>query len=576
MSDPVQLSVRSSLNKIIKEMEAIRDKAEEVNDTFKSTGQQVGDNFNKNVKKTENFLGNLRSLGRRVADQLRGDFRSLLAINALGDAAKLSNQFKGSIRETINLSDSIRKLGSTFGVASKDFASFQTKMVKGLGDIGMSSDVASRTLQGLSETQVRGQENLLGYSKTAGMLGSVAREQGKEGDIARGMANVIQARGGNVNDMKQVGNLAEDLRKVFLTTGKGPTETLKVMEELFANMPKDLRKSITSSGLTNLAAASAVGGPNATKFLEEYLGKSPIARMAFEAQGGKGVFSEKGIDIKKFKAFSQSIMGRVGGDPRLAAQTLGLSEEAAEGFVRLSESLDKVADAQDRISKTTGDLNTQYKQSMGMEEAFKANINKVKSLLAQPLSWISQNLTDALSGASESTGGAAGVVAGGGLLAALLAGFGTRGLGAGMLGGLAKGAAAQAITGKEVQPVYVTNAAEIAGAGALGGAGGMMGKVGGFLGKAGLVGAAAYGGYKIGEMIEPSVTEFLDKNTTGKTSEGFEGNVIERAFFKLDRLLDGRLSGVSNQQWDKQQKVYVELNKRDLKESKQPTRGSSY
>lgn len=573
MSNDVQLSVRSGLGKIIKELETLKATAEEVQESMKTSGQEVGESFNKNVKKSENFLGNLRSLSRRIADQMRGDFKSLFAINAIQDSLKLSNQFKGSIAETVNLSDTIRKLSTTFGIASKDFVSFQSKMVKGLGEIGMSSDVASRSLQGLSDTPVRGEDQLLGYSQQAGMLASVSKEQGKEGDIARGIARVIQARGGDVNDLSQVKALAEDLRRVFNQTGKGPTETIRAMENLFTNMPKDLRKSISSQGLTNLAAASAVGGPNATKFLEEYLGKSPIARMAFEAQGGAGVFSEKGIDTQKFAEFAKGIMGRVGGDPRLAAQTLGLSEDAAEGFVRLAENLDKVTEAQNRIAASTGNLNEQYKNSMGLSESFQANINRVKGMFSGGLSWLTQKTTDVMSGASGSDLGAAGVVAGGGLLAALLAGIGTRGLG---LGGIGRAAAAETISGREVQPVYVTNAAEIGGgvAGAVGGAGkGVLG----MLGKAGLVGVAGAAGVGLGM----GANKLLDAKTQGTTLEGFQGNVVERLFFKLDQLVGGKLSGVdpsmhSLSNLPTQQKVIVELNKRDLKESKQPTRGSSF
>lgn len=572
MSQPVELGVKSSLNKIIQELEQLRDKSKEVGSEFKGMGTDVAESMTKNTKRSERFLNDLRGMGRRVADQLRGDFKTLMSINALTDAMKLGQQFRGSIKETVALSDTIRKLGTTFNIASKDFSSFQNKMVKGLGDIGLSSDVASRSLAGLAETPVRGEDNLLAYSKSAGMLASIAREEGSEGNIAGGMARVIQARGGNVQDASQMQALSEDLRKVFAETGRGPTQTLQQMEQLFAKMPKDLRQAISSSGLTNLAAASAMGGPNATKFLEEYLGKSPVARMAFEAQGGAGIFGEDGIDTAKFGEFASSIMNRVGGDPRMAAQTLGLTDDAAEGFVRLAENLDKVKAAQDRINQSSGSLAEQYRNSLGLGEAFRRNINRVKASLSEPLSFLTQKATDLLSSAGDSTMGSAGVVAGGGVLAAMLAGMGARGVGGamgGMGGTMLKGAAAQAITGEKVQPVYVTNASEIAGMGAMGGAGkmgkGMMGKIGG-------LGMAAAGGVAIGKLIEPAVTRGLDAGTTSKTAEGFEGNVLERLFFKLDQLVGGDVSTSFN----RNQKVIVELNKQELKASKQPTRGSSF
>ena len=199
MADPVEISVRSSLQKVLDELEVIKKAAKETGDAFKQTGNGVAEGLNQNVKKTENFFTQLRSLSRRVADQLRGDFKSLISLNALTDALKLSNQLRQSLDQTVELSNTVRKLGTTFGIAGKDFVSFQTLMSEGLGELGLDSEVAAKALQGLSTTPVRGQENLLQYSKASGMLASIGGQKGQEGAIAKGMADVsIQARGGNV------------------------------------------------------------------------------------------------------------------------------------------------------------------------------------------------------------------------------------------------------------------------------------------------------------------------------------------------------------------------------------------
>jgi len=567
----VEIKVKSGLKSILDDLESLKVKAEEVAKALEETGEETSEAIKANTKETETFFGNLRTFGRRVSDQLKRDFKSLVSVESLGAGLKISSQFRDSVSETVQLSDVIRKLGPVFGMAERDFVSLQKTITDGLGEIGLSSDVASKTLAGLSQTQVRGPENLTAYSRTAGQLASASREQGSEGEIARGIAKVIQARGGEVNDKKQMEALAESLRRVFLATGQGPTKTLQDMEAIFAAMPTDLRKAISSSGLASLSAASAVAGPNATKFLEEYLGKSPVARMAFEAQGGKGVFTDQGLDIKKFQAFAQAITSRMGGDPRLAAQTLGLSEDAAEGFVRLAESLERVKEAQDRIKRTQGSLNESYRESLGLGESFRANINRIKSFLAEPLAMVTQGATDILSGASKSDAGAGAVVAGGGLLAALLTGGGLRGIGKGLLGTVAKGAAAEEITGQKTIPVYVTNAAEIGMGSAAGGLGGGMG----LLGKAGAVGAAGLAGYTIGKAIEPAVSQFLTENTTDTTKEGFRGDIVERLFFKLDMLLGGDTTSGFRQVPSAPQKVKVEFNTPLLKESKQPKRGAS-
>ena len=196
-----------------------------------------------------------------------------------------------------------------------------------------------------------------------------------------------------------------------------------------------------------------------------------------EAQGFKGVFTEEGIDIEKFRKASQEVLARVGGDPRLAAQTLGLTEEAAEGFVRLSESLDRVQAAQESLRGASGDLAKQYRESMGFGESFRASINRVKKVLAEPLAIATEKGTELLSAAAQSDVGALAVTGGAASLAALLAGAGMRGVGRGLLGAgttAVKTQAAEALLGQKTIPVYVTNASEIGGgmAGAAAGAAG--------------------------------------------------------------------------------------------------------
>lgn len=536
MSDPVQLSVRSGLAQIIDEMEKIKEKAKEVQKTFEDQGKGVEEGLEDNTKRVDKFFSSLRGLSRRVADQLRGDFKSLVSINALGDSMKLSGQFRDSISETVSLSDKIRKLGTTFGIAKDQFSSFQAFLTKGLGEIGMSSEVASRALDGLSTTPVRGQQNILAYSTTAGMLASISGQAGQEGEIAKGMANTIQARGGNVNDQAQLNALSEAIRKTYVATGAKPTETLKSMNDLFRAMPEDMRKKISPAGLAQLSAVGSVGGPNATKFFEEYASMGPIQRMAIDAQGGGNLFSDQGLDLEKLKKFIDGIASRIGGDPRQSLQTLGIGPEAAEGLVRLREKMSDVTEAQDRMAKATGSLSEAYRESMGFTEAFRANLNRVKKMLAEPLAAITNTGTDILSKASESDAGAAGVALGGGLLATVLAGGALKGIGKGLKGvgsTVAKGAAAEALTGEKTIPVYVTNAAEIGG----GGIGGVAATGGpGMLGKAGMVGMAALAGIGIGQIIEPFLSKQLDK-TDEMEYGGVKLNLGDRIGYAIAKLM---------------------------------------
>lgn len=573
----VELSVRSQLDQITKEFDNLNKKVASVNDSLKGMSQQVDDTNRQGIKNTESYLAKLGSLGKRVSSQIKDDFKTLLSINAIQDAVKITEQFRGTISEAVTLNDTIRKLGNSLGISNDKFTDLQKNMISGLGEIGLSSDVGAKALQGLVDTPVRGQEALVEYAKVAGQLASISGQQGQEGNIASGIAGVIRARGGDVNDTGEMTKVAEDIRKAFVATGKSPTDILKSMESLFSGMSKDMRESISTRGLANMAVAAQVAGPQSTAFLEQMMKMGPTARKPFEAQGFEGVFTDDGIDFEKFGEAANKILERVGGDPRIAAQTLGLSEEMAEGFVRLTENMDKVKKAQDRLNKSQGSLSEQYRNSMGLGEAFRANINKVKSILAEPMAGITGGITDVLSGASESGLGSAAVVGGGGLLAALLAGGGMRGIGKSLgLGGMIKSQAVESLTGEKVQNVYVVNASEIGSSvgDIAGAAGGLMGKGKGMLGKLGKlggmgkmlggVGLAAGAGYAAGSALNE-----LSPTFEGKTSEGFEGGAIERLFFKIDKLLGGEASNqfMKNQQALQKQKVIIENRASGLKAS---------
>jgi len=554
----------------------VQKKAEELQTEFKGIGKEADKAVTTAAKHTEKEISKMGGFLRRVAGQLKDDFKALFSIQSLAAGLKLSDQFRGSIKETVSLSDTIRRLGATFGIASKDFASFQSQMTKGFGDIGLSSEDASRALEGLANTQVRGRENLIEYAKAAGMLASVSGAHGAEADISKGLAGVVKARGGDVNDPSQMRAVAAELVKIQQATGMKTTDALASLESLLAAMPQDMRKSVGIEGLTKLITAGAVGGPGSAKFLEELISKSPIARKALEAQGFGKVMGKGGLDVEAFRKSAGAILGRVGGDPRMAAQTLGISEEAAEGFVRLYESLDKVAEAQKKVQESAGDLGKAYSQGRSLGDSFRASINRVKSMVSGPLSQATQGLTDVLGKASESDAGALLATTAAATAAAVLTGGGLRGAGKALgLGGMAKGAAIEGITGRQVQPVYVVNASEIGGgaAGLLGGGkGGALASVGKYIPHV----AAAAGGAYLGKELSESkagkamwaanpFTQLIDAAVTAvvakQTGVGF-GDLWKETQKGRDRDLNAVLN--------------VELKSKDLKVSRPNGRGAGF
>lgn len=615
----VELSVRSKLMQVVEELQSIAAESERVSENLNGFAKQVGKTTESQIKKTETFLGRLRSMMGSVAKSMADDFKALFSVVGISEGLKLGNVFRDNIKETFELSDTIRKLGSVFGITQDRFVTFQQKLTQGLGEIGLSSESAVNSLKGLSETQVRGEGNLVEYSKTAGMLAGATGQRGREGDIAKGLAETLTAQGKNPNDVNAMKGLAEDIRKAFNATGAGPTEVLSKLKDILASMPADLRKSLSTTGLVGLGAAGAVGGPNATKFLEEYLSKSPIARAALDARGFKGVVGKDGLDIEKFRKAAKGVMDAFPGDPRLMAQTLGLSEDAAEGFVRLYESLDRVRDAQDKMRSDNQTLKTQYEASMTASEAFSASLNKLKASLAKPIALTTNFITDGLQSAFKTSLddlinllpqglkekaqelknsisaflpdaldknlGSTAVVAGGGLLAATLAGGGINNLlklGKGKAGGVAERMAYEQVTGAKVSDVYVVNAGEIGAAMGgkgpdLGAASSLGGKLGSFVkGIAGVTGAGA-AGYQIGTMVNDaiegtSVGKGLDK-AAGWLGE--KVGEVKESIFPSFKNESPKNPATGKPKVDVNVKVHIETKNKDLKATIPPGRGAS-
>jgi hypothetical protein len=476
---PVELNVRSELSRIIGELAQIHEASAQVGDGLSDAGKKIGDELNKKSKETETYLERLRSFGGRVADQLVKDFKALASVNALAGSLKFSEMFRGSIKETITLSDSVRKLAGTLGIAREEMSRFQNDATRALAKVGLSSESLSNSLGGLAETPVRGQKNLIAYAETAGELASVSRERGREADISRGLSKVVTARGGNPNDVSQMRAVADDVMRIRSATGKSASEILQAMESLFSGANKSFQGRLQGGGAVSLASAALFGGKDATGFLERYLHSNVFQRFGADAQGLGGIIGKNGaLSLPAMESVLKTARGRGLGDEQAGLTTMGLSDEEAQGFIRLTAALrDNEATVEAARTKQV-DLRKSYEESLEMGEAFNRVLGRTKSLMQVPS--LAHGATDLLTKAGSSDVGAVATTVGAGVLAAVLTGAGLRGIG--------KAAGVEAATGRQVTPVFVTNFPSGFGAGGLGdlakGAG-----VTGLLSTVGLIGA---------------------------------------------------------------------------------------
>lgn len=560
MSNEVVLVGRAELDQILKSLKKFRDQGEQSQKTIQQLGKKTNETLENSTKKAETKIKQTGALLRRMASSLYSDFKALMSLNSLQGAMKLSSMFSGAVGDAIDLSDTIRRLGTSFGIAQKDFGSFHALMTKGLGEIGASSEEAAKALEGLSGLGLKDQNAILSMTKGAVELASMSGERGNTKQVAGQLGSVLRAQGKDVNDVGSQKALMGEVTAAVKTTGKGASEILGAMDEIFSKMPQDLRKKVGPKFMAQMAAVATTAGPGATQAISKLFSMDKIQRMGLEAQGFHPFDKKGNLDMNSLMKFVKEVGSRGGMGARAGLKTAGLSDEEAEGLVRLAEQTDRVTQTLGTLEGATRDTEQAYKDSRGFVESFKGAISNVTGTLQSipGVGTAMQKVTDMMSGAASSKAGSFGVVAGGATIAALMAGGGLKGI-TGLIGGEMKKKAFEEATGEKVQDVFVVNADQIGGNNSpLAAAGGM-----GMLGKAGMVGAALTGGLAIGEGV----------NWADKQMGGGMGDAIVAGFDKLDKWMGGMMSGTDRS--GKTNKVYIETKTPNLRQSDKPSRGGS-
>lgn len=555
----VELKVSTDLRKIIQDLEALQKKAAGVSDQVKRVGDELDKNLTRANKKTEKNFERVRDMGRRLADQLRGYFADIAKETAMAlEGAKkdlgLKQQFIDAAKGAVDFHDTIRKISATIGISTDRMSAFQQAATKAFSALGFSQSDAARAMEGLAGTQVRGEDNLISYGTTAAQLGNVGGQMGATGDIARTMAEVLRARGVNQNDIGSMQKLSEDIRKILNATGTKPLEALQTMERMLTEMNPESRKKIGPEALRNLAAVSAVAGPDIVALVKDLIARPTLTNLPAAMQGAGKLFGAGGFDFDALQKF-KGIGGRIGFDQISSFQTAGLSEGGARGLIQLLEHLDDARAKQGSMAGMGGDLDSQSRSSRGLEENWQATKNQVHGAIGGFAAPAIGAVSDKLAERSKTTAGSM-LTMGEGFIAAAAGSYGltqlAKYLGKGKIGGIGsfvesgtKAAALEQITGQKTTPVYVVNFSEIGGGlggvgtAGLGGAAASLTKAGDMLGKASLVMAAGAAGFEIGSYLEG----IIDKNTQGVSADGeYKGNAVERGMYWTSKTFDSLMT----------------------------------
>lgn len=565
MPNEVVISARVQLDDVMRALQQIQSKGKQTQDALAQASQDSGKKISQNAKLTQTNMEALRSYSRRIAEEIRGAFESMVQIKSLDALGKFGSKIKESVGGAVALGDSIRKLSIALGIAESDMVSFQTKLLDGFSKVGLGADEARNAIEGLAGTGVNSQDALVKYAVTSGQLAQISGEQGQEGAIAKGLAEAMRAAGKDVNNQADLDRFIKATQGA-MSSGQTATQATSGLADMYGGMSTDDRK-VSPQAYSDIAALTAALGPEVGKTLQEYMSKSKLDQLPQNAQGMGKFFTKEGIDVKGLSEYFGRAGGRVGFSQEAGLQTLGIGNVAGANL--LAQNGDKAAAAVARSRGFGLSVDQQQQQTMGLGDAAKGVYNKGTKFLNKPLSEATGFATDLVKSVASSESSSQAALLGGGLLAfagaagslsKVLKGKGMGKAAGGITSALAKGAAAELVTGQKTVPVYVVNADEIGGISS-----GMVassftdvasgngtlnkaGKAAGMLGGGALAGMA---GYELGKAIEPFVTSALDRafTTTWKTRDGAEmkGNPIERMFSEAYDLLasiSGKLSSI--------------------------------
>lgn len=516
MSD-TKLEMDLDPKKVIASMAELSKKAQELADKIEeSLGKEAVKNFKKLEDQSEQSSDKISTIFRNLGNRLKEDMKSFLGVSALAEGLNIAKDLKSGAQQVFEMEKAFDRLNTRLGLSvdkMNDFKKLVAMRVAGTGQ--KLEDVLPGMEKASSKGGVKDTAQLANIAETLGQAKGINKNENTE-TLSDTVIEILQRQGQKVT--------SESFKKTLDALEGGRVKGAFGSASEVGDVVKDMAAVAKKSGmgtreLAGLAAVASKGGEGSVNILKQLMQQgatvggqerlnSTLGVQLFK--NGKMDASQLGkIDTGRFGQFSEQAMegatglhGSSGADlTRLAASFKDNMDDFSKVASGANETADQFGIAADNFS-------TKFDQ---FKERLKATVMVVGDDLSKAVNEFMKGNTKGGMNSLGQAGGALwenkGAIAGGaGLmgLSALLMGGGASQLlgkipGGGMLKGMAGGELAKAAG---ATPVYVVNASEIGGGGAMAGSGamGMMGKVGG--------GFAALGaGIGVGELLnhwEPS------------------------------------------------------------------------
>lgn len=501
--------VIAALNEIAAQSKELSAKIEE------AIGKEAVKNFKKLEDQSQESSDKISTIFRNLGNRLKEDMKSFLGLSALTEGMNMAKNMKQGAEQVFEMEKAFDRLNTRLGLSVDKMNEFKKMVAMKVAGTGQSLD---SVLPGMEKVSAKGGVKNSGeLANIAEMLGqskAVNKNENVEG-LADTVVEILQRQGEKVTD-KSFKRTLDALEGGRIKGAMGSAgEVGDAVKEMAATAKKS---GMGTRDLAGLAAVASKGGEGSLNVLKQIMAKGATAG------GQEQLNSTLGVQLFKNGKMDPSALGKIntGRFGQYSEQAMegatGLHGASGADLTRFASSFkDNMGDF-DAVSKGANETADQFGVAA---DNFSSKFDQFKEKLKGTIMVIGDDLSKSINsflkgdfkGGIQSiaqAGGALmenkGAVAGGlGMtaVAALLAGGGLSSImskipGGGMIKGAIGGEVAK-MAG--ATPVYVVNASDIGGGGAMGGgAMGMMGKAGGIMAAAGV-------GVAIGEVLnnwEPS------------------------------------------------------------------------
>lgn len=513
-------------------IQSLTDVSDEVKDLARQIDESLGKDSVKSIDKmkdaAEKGSSEISTYFRNLGQRVKQDLKTAFDIGGLMGGLKIAKEIGEGVKQVFDLEKAFDRLNTRLGLTGRAYQEFRNQIGRSVAKTGQKlEDIMPGVETASAKGGVKSPQDLASIGEALGKVRAATGENTET--LSDSVVEILKTQGKQITGASFKSTLDALQGTRVAGSFKSAAEAGSAIQGL---SPYAKQLGMDTRQMGGLAATASRGGAAGNDILKQLIEKAstPGGGTALNAIFGQKVFNTNKsgettginagalgkIDMKKFGAFSQQSM----------ASATGLQGASGADLARFVDSFKTGMGQYNKVIKGASETGNQFNVATdnlaSSLDKFKERTKNAGREIGDGLStatkaFMNKDFKGALSALKETGGSAAsnkGVLGAAAALSvggAILAGGGARSLLSKLPGGGLLGAEAAKQSG--IQPVYVTNAADIGGGNGLAGAKGIAGKIGGagLAVSGGLAAGAALANTDLGKSILNKMTPAIDK-----------------------------------------------------------------